>query len=91
MMFWIYFFVTLTLAVYVFLLWRIFHFFLKTEGLLLIFFIPLMIFIFGFALRLSKNQGLVDLGFFLTDSSSFFVTLLFALALVLGQIKYWKV
>jgi len=83
--------VALTLAVYVFLLRRIFHLFLKTDGLLLIFFLPLMIFVLGFALRLSRNQSLVDLGFFFTDSAAFFVTLLFTLALILGQVKFWKV
>lgn len=83
--------IVLTLAVYSLLFWRIFHLFLKTNGLLPIFLLPLTIFVFGFALRLSKNQGLVDLGFFLTDSAAFFITLLFTLALILGQVKYWKV
>lgn len=83
--------VVLTLAVYALLFLRVFRFFLKTNGLLLIFLLPLVIFVFGFALRISGNQGLVDLGFFFTDSAAFFITLLFTLALILGQIKYWKV
>lgn len=83
--------VTLTLAVYVFLFRRLFRFFLESDALLPIFLLPLMIFVFGFTLRLSKNQSLVDLGFFFTDSAVYFTTLLFTLALILGQIKYWKV
>lgn len=83
--------VILISAVYAFLFWRAFRFFLKANGLLPVFLLPLVIFVFGFILRLSGNQNLIDLGFFFTDSTVFFITLLFTPALFLGQIKYWKV
>lgn len=52
--------------------------------------IPLLVFSFGFSLRLTGKQGLVNLGFFLTDFSTFFVSVLFTTFLFLGQLKYWK-
>lgn len=51
---------------------------------------PLWLFGLGFSLRLTINKSLIDLGYFLTDFSTFFVTVLFTLFLFLGQIKYWK-
>ena len=51
---------------------------------------PLLIFVIGFCLRLSNNQEKVDLGFYLTEVSYIFLTMLFVLALFLGQLKYWK-
>lgn len=51
---------------------------------------PLFIFSLGFILRLTGKQGLVDLGYFLTEFSVLFVTVLFTLFLFLGQLKYWK-
>lgn len=51
---------------------------------------PLLAFCVGFCLRLSGKAGLIDLGFFLTEFSVLFVSVLFTAFLFLGQIKYWK-
>jgi len=56
-----------------------------------IFLLPLVLFVIGFSLRFVNDKILVDTGFFLTDFSFLFVYLLTALALILGQLKYWKV
>ncbi len=53
-------------------------------------FIPLFFFTIGFTMRLSGQTPVVDLGFFFTEMSSIWLYLLFVLALLLGQIKYWK-
>ena len=52
--------------------------------------LPVIIFLIGFLLRLSKNKETIDLGFYFTEFSYIFLTVLFVLALLLGQIKYWK-
>ena len=57
----------------------------------LIFIVPLLTFTIGFSLRLTHNQSLIDLGFFFTELSTIFVTILFTLCLYLGQVKYWRV
>jgi hypothetical protein len=51
---------------------------------------PLALFSFGFALRLRGEKEVVDLGFFFTDFAFLFTYVLFAAALLLGQIRYWK-
>lgn len=79
-----------TFCIYAVLFRRVFRLFLKSGELLMVFLLPLLTFILGFLLRLSSNQAVIDLGFFLTETSSFFLTLLFTLALVLGQVKYWE-
>jgi len=56
-----------------------------------IFFIcPILIFSLGFLLRLSEKEELIDLGYFLTGISVLFLSVLFAIFLFLGQLKYWK-
>jgi hypothetical protein len=50
----------------------------------------IMIFSLGFILRLSGQKSIIDIGYFLTDSSSIFLYALFTGALMLGQIKFWK-
>ncbi len=52
--------------------------------------LPLVIFVIGFSLRLTSNEGLIDLGFYFTEIAYIFLTILFVLALLLGQVKYWK-
>ncbi len=61
----------------------------KKKGL--IFIVPLLTYVVGFSLRLSSVKGLVDLGFFLTEFSTIFVTVLFTLCLYLGQVRYWRI
>ena len=56
----------------------------------LLFIIPLLFFSLGFVLRMSAKPLIVDLGFFLTEFSSLFVSILFAMCLLLGQLKYWE-
>ena len=51
---------------------------------------PLWLFGFGFSFRLTSNKSLIDLGYFLTDFSTLFVTVLFTVFLFLGQLKYWR-
>ena len=51
---------------------------------------PLWLFGLGFSLRLMMDKSLIDLGYFLTDFSTLFVTILFTLFLFLGQLRYWK-
>jgi len=55
------------------------------------FIVPLVVFSLGFVFRLTAETSMVDLGFFFTDFSELFVSVLFASCLILGQIKYWKV
>lgn len=58
---------------------------------LLVFAFPLLTYVVGFTLRLSGNKEFIDLGYFFTEFSTIFVTILFSLCLYLGQIKYWKI
>lgn len=53
--------------------------------------VPLLGYSVGFCLRLTGKQYFVDLGFFLTDFSALFFTVLFVSFLFLGQLKYWKI
>ena len=64
--------------------------FTKDLKLPLVLFVPIVNFSFGFMMRLSENKQIVDLGFFFTESSTIFIYILFTLALILGQLKYWK-
>lgn len=52
--------------------------------------LPLILFVTGFSMRLTTNSEIIDLGFFFTEISSVWLYVLFVLALLLGQIKYWK-
>jgi len=60
----------------------------RNIGLLLI--IPVSLFVLGYLFRINGNEWQIDLGFFLTDSSSIFLYALFTGALILGQMKFWK-
>lgn len=53
--------------------------------------IAIALFSTGFSLRLSNNQPVIDIGFFMTEISHLFVYALFTAALILGQEKYWKI
>jgi hypothetical protein len=53
------------------------------------FILPLFVYCLGYTLRLSENSKIIDIGFLLCDTTSIFVSLIFAFILVLGQIKYW--
>jgi len=56
-----------------------------------LFLLPIFSFAIGFSLRLTSEKFLIDIGFFFTDFSFLFVYLLFAIALILGQLRYWKI
>ena len=60
-----------------------------SEKIIAMLLFPLLLFSFGFALRLSGSKEMIDIGFFFTEFRFLFVYLIFAAALVLGQIKYW--
>lgn len=51
----------------------------------------LAIFTFGFALRLTGQQALIDFGYYFTEISYLFTYVLFTACLILGQKKYWRV
>ena len=57
----------------------------------ILFLLPLFSFAIGFSLRLTGDKFLIDTGYFFTDFSSLFVYVLFVVALVFGQLKYWKI
>lgn len=57
----------------------------------LVFICPLLTYALGFYLRVLADKNLVDLGFFFTEFSTLFVTILFTLFLYVGQVKYWKI
>lgn len=57
----------------------------------MLFLLPLLSFIIGFSLRFTGDKFLIDIGFFFTDFSYLFVYLIFAVALILGQLRYWKI
>ena len=56
-------------------------------------FLPLaaiiLMFSAGFGLRLTGNPYFIDRGYFLTEISHLFASMMFASALILGQAKYW--
>ena len=54
-----------------------------------ILYLCLALYAVGFALRLTGTQTLIDFGYFLTEGSHLFATLVFTAALILGQEKYW--
>ena len=53
-------------------------------------FIALLLFAAGFYFRISGEKELVDLGFFFTESSTLFISVMFTTALIMGQERYWK-
>ena len=65
--------------------------FKTTKKLFAPIFIILLVFTIGFALRLSEAKQMVDTGYFLTEISDLATNLLFTVALILGQKKYWKI
>jgi succinate dehydrogenase hydrophobic anchor subunit len=54
-------------------------------------FFPLIIFVIGFSLRLSESKLVIDTGYFMTEFTYVFIYLIFAMAVLLGQLKYWKI
>ena len=82
--------ILVTLATYSFFILWTFRKFNVSMKLSVYFILPLSFFCIGFLMRLSLNQGLIDLGFFFTESSVMFLTVLFSIALFLGQLKYYK-
>ncbi len=50
----------------------------------------LALFTFGFALRVTGQQALIDFGYFFTEISYLFTYVLFTACLILGQKKYWQ-
>ena len=63
------------------------NFGLKKERFL-IFLWPVFVYGAGFCLRISKNIQLVDLGYFLTGFAGLFLSLVWTIAVFLGQTKY---
>jgi len=57
----------------------------------IVFVLPLLIYTIGFTLRLTKIEDLIDLGYFFTEFSTLFVTILFSLCMYLGQLRYWRI
>jgi cyanate permease len=82
--------VAITLVLFSFLISALFKKFGRERKMVAFFVIPLFVFCLGFIFRMSKNQSIVDLGFFLTDFSGLFISTLFATCILLGQLKYWK-
>lgn len=78
------------LGLYSFLILIFCRRFTKELSLPVILIFPVIIFSVGFGLRFSENKPIVDLGYFLTESTSIFLYALFTGALILGQFKYWK-
>jgi len=64
--------------------------FTKNKSLISLLSLPVMLFIFGYFLRINGNKWQIDLGYFLTDTSSLFLYAVFTGSLILGQMKYWK-
>ena len=54
-------------------------------------FLVLVMFGLGFSLRLCKTKEIIDFGYFLTDISFLFTYIIFTVALILGQKRFWKV
>ena len=53
-------------------------------------FLILVLFFFGYGLRLSSSKPVIDFGYFMTDLSFLLTYMIFAASLILGQRKYWK-
>ena len=66
------------------------NFGLKRERFL-IFLWPAYVYGAGFCLRISENIQLVDLGYFLTGFAGLFLSLVWTIGVILGQIKYYKI
>ena len=88
------FFLQLTTQILVFTVLNIFLFILlkkfNRKDLFPYLCLPLVLFTMGFTMRLASTKEIVDLGFFFTEISSIWLYALFVLALLLGQIRYWK-
>jgi hypothetical protein len=78
-------------VLYVTLLGIVLRRFVTSWQLVLPFLVLPLVYSLGYALRLTYHPFFVDLGYYLTDMSYFFVTLLFTTALFMGQFKYWKI
>lgn len=81
----------LLLSIFSVFLMKFFSRFKLKKFYVVFFCMPLFSFAFGYSLRLTEDKFLVDNGFFVTDFSFLFVYLLTAIALILGQLKYWKI
>jgi len=81
---------TLTVAVAGTLLLGLIRKFSSKAPLKAVVLFPLLSFVIGFSLRLSGPEEIIDLGFFFTDFSFLFVYILFTIALLLGQLRYWE-
>ena len=81
----------LVLIVMIILLSRFLTRFKTKKGIFLSVFFVIILFSVGFSLRLSGEQEFIDFGFYLTEISFLFTYVIFTVALLLGQIKYWKV
>lgn len=75
---------------YILLVMQLCKKFTKDLEVLTVLSVPIITFGIGFAMRLAKDQQVIDLGFYFTESSVVFIYVLFTAALLLGQIKYWK-
>lgn len=75
---------------FIFLVVRLLRHFGRGNDLIIYFVTPLLIYSFGYILRLSGDKPLVDLGFYMTDYSFMFVYTIFAVSILLGQLRYWK-
>lgn len=82
--------ILITFVVFTFLIIKLFKTFNLKIKWAMYFLIPLIIFCLGFILRLTKVEDIISLGYFLTDFTSLFIYVLFAITFLLGQIHYWK-
>jgi len=82
--------ISLLLIFYSLLIAALFRKFNRDLKIALFFITPLLVFSVGFVFRLSVKPPIVDLGFFLTEFSGLFISILFAICLFLGQLRYWK-
>lgn len=54
-------------------------------------FLSMALFSIGFSLRLTAKETYVNFGYYLTDISFMFVYILFVVAMLLAEKKYWKI
>lgn len=76
--------------VYTGLVWMFCRRFSRANFLPVMLTFPIIIFSTGYVMRIYGEKVVVDLGYFLTESASMFVYVIFAGAVVLGQMRYWK-
>ena len=60
------------------------------RDLLVHFLTPIIFYSFGFVLRISKVEPLIDIGYYFTDISFLILYSIFSVGIIIGQIKYWK-